>query len=70
MNHLHPLDLKDLRINAPSSSVRTGRKLVIGLLVLVILSVMIAWVGFLGWGVVEMLRTIASWTESLWMKIF
>jgi hypothetical protein len=43
---------------------------VIGLLVLVILSVMIAWVGFLGWGVVEMLRTIASWTEGLWMKIF
>lgn len=38
----------------------------VGLLVGLIVSVMIAWVGFLGWGVVEMLRTIASGIGSLW----
>jgi hypothetical protein len=39
---------------------------VVGLLVGLIVSVMIAWVGFLGWGVVEMLRAIAGGIGSLW----
>ena len=42
----------------------------IALLVVLIVSVMIAWVGFLGWGAVEILRTIVIGIGSLWMKIF
>jgi hypothetical protein len=42
----------------------------IALLVVLIVSVMIAWVGFLGWGVVEILRTMATGIGSLWTKIF
>jgi uncharacterized membrane protein len=38
----------------------------VGLLVGLIVSVMIAWVGFLGWGVVEILRTIATAIGSFW----
>jgi uncharacterized membrane protein len=43
---------------------------VVGLLVALIVSVMIAWVGFLGWGVIEILRTIATGIGSLWTMIF
>jgi hypothetical protein len=43
---------------------------VVGLLVVLIVSVMIAWVGFLGWGVVEILRTMLTGIVSLWTKIF
>ena len=38
----------------------------IGLLAALIVSVMIVWVGFLGWGVVEALKMIAAFIASLW----
>jgi hypothetical protein len=41
---------------------------VVGLLVVLIVSVMIAWVGFLGWGVVEILRTMLAGIGGLWTK--
>jgi len=43
---------------------------VVGLLVVLIVSVMITWVGFLGWEVVEILRTMLAGIGSLWTKIF
>jgi hypothetical protein len=70
MNHPRPIDLKDPRIGARPSSARTGKKFVVGLLVVLIVSVMITWVGFLGWGVVEILRTMLTGIGSLWTKIF
>ena len=42
----------------------------IALLVVLIVSVMIAWVGFLGWGAIAILRTIATGIGSLWTTIF
>ena len=42
----------------------------VGLLVVLIVSVMITWVGFLGWGVVEILGAMVAGIGSLWTKIF
>ncbi|MGA7807969.1 hypothetical protein [Bradyrhizobium sp.] len=41
----------------------------IGLLGGLIVSVMIVWVGFLGWGVVEALKKIAAFVVSLWTSV-
>lgn len=64
MANLQPVDLK-----ARSTSARTSRKIVIGLLGGLIVSVMIVWVGFLGWGVVEALKKIAAFVVSLWTSV-
>ena len=70
MNNLRSIDLKDPRIKARSSSTRTRRKLLIGFLSVLIVSVMIAWVGFLGWGLMEILRAMATWIGNLSTKVF
>jgi hypothetical protein len=41
-----------------------------GLLVVLILSAMIAWIGFLGWGAVAILRTTAAYIVNLCTAIF
>jgi len=46
------------------SGVRHG--LSIGLLVVFIMSVMIAWFGFLGWGLIEFLRSLIGLVKYLW----
>jgi hypothetical protein len=66
MNNLRPVDLKDPRIKTQSSSSRAGKKLIIGLLVVLIVSVMIVWIGFIGWGVLEVLKAIGTWIRNLW----
>lgn len=40
--------------------------MVIGLLIALIITVMIGWFGFLGWGMVEMLRALAILVGDLW----
>lgn len=70
MNNLGPIDLKDPRIKTRSSSIRTSRKLLMGLLVVLILSAMIAWIGFLGWGAAAILRTTAAYIVNLCTAIF
>jgi hypothetical protein len=68
MNNPRPIDLNDPKTR--SSSVRPSRKLVIGLLVALIVSAMISWTVFLGWGVVEIMRVVVIWTGSLWARFF
>jgi hypothetical protein len=69
MNSPHPVNLQDPRIKARPSSIRTGRKVMIGMLVVMIAAVMIAWFGFLGWGMVEIIRGLASCLKKLWTLI-
>jgi hypothetical protein len=35
-------------------------------LIVLIVSVMIAWFGFLGWGLIEFLRSLIGFAEYLW----
>ena len=65
MNKLEPVDLKDSGIRPGPSSIRTSKNLAIGSLAILILVVMIAWFGFLGWGVFELMRELASLFKSL-----
>jgi len=65
MNKLEPVDLKDSGILPGQSSMRTSKKLVIGSLAVIILVVMIAWFGFLGWGALELMRELASFFKTL-----
>jgi predicted PurR-regulated permease PerM len=42
------------------------RRLSVGLLIVLIVSVMTAWFGFLGWGLIEFLRSLISFVKHLW----
>lgn len=42
------------------------RGLAIGSLVVLIVAVMTAWFGFLGWGLIEFLRSLHGWLQHLW----
>ena len=64
MSNLLPFNLQDPRVRRSSS--RASRKMVIVLLIALIITVMIVWFGFLGWGVVEMLRALATLVGDLW----
>lgn len=65
MNKLEPANLKDSGIHPGPSSVWASKKLAIGLLVIFIVAVMIAWFGFLGWGALEIMRELASFIKNL-----
>jgi hypothetical protein len=45
------------------------RGLSIGLLIAFIVSVMIAWFGFLGWGLIEFLRSLIGFVQHLWSML-
>ncbi len=70
MNNLQPIDLKDPRIKSSASPGAMRRRIVIGVLVTIILTAMIAWLGFLGWGLFEMLRAAGSCLTKLWSLSF
>ena len=61
------LNLQDPRVKLRSSS-RANRRMVIGFLIALIITVMIVWLGFLGWGMLEMLRALASLIGDLWTE--
>jgi hypothetical protein len=65
MSSLLPFNLQDPRVR-PRSPSRASRKMVIVLLIAMIISVMIVWFGFLGWGMLEMLRALATLVGDLW----
>jgi hypothetical protein len=65
--------MNDLQRSAkePSTKARlsfpqTGRKVAIYFLAALIVSVMIAWFGFLGWGFVAMLQRLSDYVKDLW----
>lgn len=72
MNSLRPVDLQDPRIELQKPRVeprsRNGRKMMIALLVSLIVTVMIVWFGFLGWGMVEILRAFTGLVGVLWTR--
>lgn len=45
------------------------RGLSIGLLTIFIVSVMAAWFGFLGWGLIEALRSLVDFARYLWSMV-
>ena len=45
------------------------RGLSIALLAAFIISVMIAWFGFLGWGLIELLRSLVGFVKHLWSMV-
>jgi hypothetical protein len=70
MNNLKPIDLKDPWIKSGSSLGALRRRIVIGLLVATIAMAMIAWLGFLGWGLFEIFRPVVPYVTKLWSTLF
>jgi hypothetical protein len=70
MNDLQRVDLQDPAIKPRLSPAQTGRKVAVYLLATLIVSIMIAWLGFLGWGVVEILQWLSAFIKNLWTMYF
>jgi len=64
MSNLQPIDLRGAKIKTRSSSA-ISRKVIIGLLATLIALSMAVWLGFLGWGVFELLLSFATWIRSI-----
>jgi hypothetical protein len=64
------VELQDPSIKSGLSGTRFGRKVAICVLAIVIVLAMIAWFGFLGWGVVAILRWLLDCTRNLWTNYF
>jgi hypothetical protein len=70
MNDLQRVDLQDPTIKPRVLPARKGKKVVIGLLASLLVSVMIAWLAFLGWGIAEILQWLSIWVKSFWTMHF
>lgn len=64
------VELKEPSIKSGLSGTRLGRKVAIFLLVIVIVLAMVTWFGFLGWGVVAILRWLLDCIRNLWTNYF
>jgi len=53
-------------INSRLSSAKTGRKVAICFLAALIVSVMIVWLSFLGWGFIAMLQWLLGYIKNFW----
>jgi hypothetical protein len=53
-----------------SSSAQTGRKVAIYFLAVLIVSAMIAWFGFLGWGFIAILQWLLDCIKNFWATYF
>ena len=70
MNSPHPVDLQGSRIKARTLSGPASKKVLVGLLAVFIVSAMVIWLGLLGWGLIEILRSIAAGIRVLWGEFF
>jgi hypothetical protein len=70
MNELPRVDLQDPAIKPRLSPGPKGKQFAIILLAALLVAVMIAWLAFLGWGVVEIVQRSAGWAVSLWTTHF
>jgi hypothetical protein len=70
MKDFQPLDLQDPAIKTTSAHKRVARKIAIAFFAALIISVMIAWFGFLGWGAIEILQWLAGYIKNLWTIYF
>jgi hypothetical protein len=69
MNDLKPIDLRNPRIKPRSSPGAAKRRIAIGFLVTLIVLVMVGWLGFLGWGFIELLWAIGPYLTKLWSML-
>jgi hypothetical protein len=69
MNNHQPIKLHNHAIKARPSSRGLRRRLVIGFLIAVIACVMTAWFGLLGWGLIELLRSLGDIGKVLWSTL-
>jgi hypothetical protein len=53
-------------IKSGLSSAKTGRKVAIYFLAALIVSVMIVWLSFLGWGFIAMLQWLLDYIKNFW----
>jgi hypothetical protein len=65
MNNLHPVEVESSKISRPPSRA-IKRQLVIGLLGVLICCAMVAWLGFLGWGAVELGYALMAAARKIW----
>jgi len=70
MNDLQRVDFRDPAIKRRLSTMRTGKKVAVCLLIILIVSVMIAWLGLLGWGIVEILQWLLGRIKNFWTTDF
>jgi hypothetical protein len=70
MNDLQRVDLQDQTTKVRHSPARSRRQVAICLLAALIVSVMIAWFAFLGWGMIELLQWLSACIKSFWTKYF
>jgi hypothetical protein len=66
MINLKPVNLRDPGVKTGSTSARAGRRAVLALLSILIVSATIAWFGILGWGFIEVLQLAATSIRKLW----
>jgi len=71
MNDLQrSVKLQDTSTKSRLSRAQIEKKLAIYFLAVLIVSAMIAWFGFLGWGFVAILHQLSDCTRSLWETYF
>jgi hypothetical protein len=61
--------LQDSSTKARLLSPQTGRRVAIYFLAALIVSVMIAWFGFLGWGFVAILQRLLDYVKDVWTHL-
>jgi len=64
------IELRDPSTKFRLSSAQMGRKVAIYFLAVLIVSVMIVWFGFLGWGFIAMLQWLLDCIKNLWTTYF
>jgi hypothetical protein len=62
--------LQNSAIKPGVSSAQAGRKVAICLLAALIVSVMIVWFSFLGWGLVAILQWLGDYIKAFWTTYF
>jgi hypothetical protein len=71
MNQLQrSVKVQNMSTKSRLASAQTGKKLTIYVLAILIVSAMIAWFGFLGWGFVAILHKLLDCTQNLWQTYF
>jgi hypothetical protein len=71
MNNLQrSVKLQEPSTKPRSSSAQTRRKVAIYFLAVLIVSAMIAWFGFLGWGFVAILQWLLDCIKNFWTVYF
>lgn len=70
MNDLQRVDLQDQTTKVWHATARPRKQVALYLLAALIVSVMIAWFAFLGWGMIELLQWLSACIKSFWTNYF